>query len=135
MHAEGHTIKAHGHKHHNHSKIFDRSHEEMEEFLRQSRTDGQDVIVDGRPLGNWLTEPNLYRLPYGAGWMRKYRRDGLMDMIKRHGFHHVGWAIDSIDYSRKVRSSKEGVLGKILRQTCRKKGGIVLMIYSEAYCR
>ena len=59
--------------------------------------------------------------------MRKYRRDGLMEMIKEHGYHHVGWHIDSVDYSRKVRKSKEGVLGKILRQTCKKKGGIVLM--------
>ena len=35
-----------------------------------------------------------------------------MEMIKAHGYHHVGWHIDSVDYSRKVRKSKEGVLGK-----------------------
>ena len=32
MHAEGHTVGAHGHEHHNPSKIYDRSIEEMEEF-------------------------------------------------------------------------------------------------------
>ena len=127
MHAEGHTVGAHGHEHINHSLKYDESAAEMRDFLERGRTDGTQVVVDGKPLGKWLTKPELYRLPYGAGWMRKYRRDGLMEMIKEHGYHHVGWHIDSVDYSRRVRQSKEGVLGKILRQTCKKKGGIVLM--------
>ena len=63
MHAEGHTVGAHGHEHINHSLKYDKSKEEMRDFLERGRTDGTQVVVDGKPLGNWLTKPELYRLP------------------------------------------------------------------------
>lgn len=78
------------------------------------------------------------RLPYGQGWIdqrskepRKKRKAlQIMEHIKKRGFTHVGWNIDSADWRyEKLKDTNKGedFIRSTLQQICDNNGGIVLM--------
>ena len=113
----GHPIGSHSFKHELHTKLSD---SELERYIRKSR----------ETLEEYLTEPNLFRLPYGDGWhpltVNKPRAQAVMSEIKRQNFSHVGWSLDADDWDR-GRQRNPGILAIMMDQICENKGGVVLL--------
>ncbi len=71
------------------------------------------------------------RLPYGRGWYKEEpgsaeekRARKVMADIRKLGYKHLGWDIDSFDWSKSYHSQQPKAL---LADICSQKGGIILM--------
>jgi peptidoglycan/xylan/chitin deacetylase (PgdA/CDA1 family) len=88
---EGHTIGSHTYSHMEHPKF-------SEDKVREN-------ILKPVPVLNEYLSPVL-RLPYGAGAIRspkpaiQAKNDMVMDMVKKAGFKHVLWDIDTNDWDK-----------------------------------
>lgn len=114
MKKEGHTIGSHTYKHINHPQY--------------SAAQVRENIMKPNPLLKDYLSPVL-RLPYGGGSFRsknpttQAKNDMVMNTVKKAGFKHVGWDIDTNDWDAKKRPT---LLPTLLKDICRQKGGIVL---------
>ena len=79
---------------------------------------------------------NYLRLPYGRGWYNEKkaddqkRADEIIAFIKSLGYKHLGWDIDSFDWSKSFHSHQPKAL---LADICSQHGGIVLMHDIQTY--
>jgi len=114
MKKSGHTIGSHTYEHLNHPS--------------ESRERIQNNIYKSNELLKDYLSPVL-RLPYGAGAFRsrnpdtQRKNDFVMDTVKKSGFKHVLWDIDTNDWDPKKRGT---LLPTMLRDICSQKGGIIL---------
>jgi len=71
------------------------------------------------------------RLPYGRGWYKEEsgsdderRATAIMTYIHKLGYQHLGWDIDSFDWSRSYHQNQPAAL---LADICTQHGGLILM--------
>lgn len=113
--AEGHHIASHTHQHidHTHPKY---SMVEATENLRRSR----ELLGDENSKN--------FRYPYGAGWIvvkgRDQRAATVRNTATKLGMRHVGWDIDTWDWSA---AKRKDMPRSMLAQICSTRGGVVLM--------
>lgn len=111
---EGHTIGSHTYSHINHPNF---SAEKVRE----------NIMKPNVLLKEYLSP--VLRLPYGAGAFRssnpatQAKNDMVMDTVKKAGFRHVLWDIDTNDWDEKKWPE---LLPTLLRDIRNKKGGIIL---------
>lgn len=111
---EGHYIGSHTYHHLAHSTL---SAQEM-----------KDNITKANPYLKDYLSPIL-RLPYGDGSFRskdpvkQAKNDLVMKTVKEAGFKHVGWDIDTEDWSAQKRPY---ILSSTLKQICSTHGGVIL---------
>lgn len=114
MKREGHRIGSHTYEHLNHPQ--------------HSAAEIRENIMKPNPLLKDYLSPVL-RLPYGGGSFRssnpsvQAKNDIVMNTVKKAGFKHVGWDVDTNDWDVKKRPR---LLPTMLRDICSNKGGIVL---------
>lgn len=114
MKKEGHKIGSHTYKHIDHPKF--------------TAAQVRDNIMKPNPLLKDYLSPVL-RLPYGGGSFRsknpttQAKNDMVMNTVKKAGFKHVGWDIDTNDWDVKKRPT---LLKTMLKDICSQKGGVVL---------
>lgn len=114
MKREGHRIGSHTFDHLNHPT--------------HSRAQILENITKPNALLKDYLSPVL-RLPYGAGSFRssnpaiQAKNDYVMETVKKAGFKHVGWDIDTNDWDVKKRPT---LLPTMLKNICANKGGVVL---------
>lgn len=117
MKRAGHPIGSHSFKHVLHTKLND---SELEYLIRRSR----------EVLSGHLSEPQMFRLPYGDGWhpltVNKPRAKAVMSELKRQNFSHIGWSLDADDWDRR-RQRSPGILPILMDQICENEGGVVLL--------
>ncbi len=89
--------------------------------------------IELSPIGS----AKLLRLPYGRGWYKEApgseearRAASLMALIHQLGYQHVGWDIDSFDWSKEFHQKQPAAL---LSDICSARGGIVLMHDIQPY--
>lgn len=115
--SSGHRIGSHSFKHELHTKLSDKN---LERYIRRSR----------EILGDYFTEPQLFRLPYGDGWhpltVNRPRAKAVMGELDRQGFSHVGWSLDADDWDQR-RQRSPGILPIMMDQICVNEGGVVLL--------
>lgn len=77
------------------------------------------------------------RLPYGRGWYKEApgsgdqkRADAIMSYIHKLGYKHLGWDIDSFDWSSKYHSHQPKAM---LADICTQHGGVILMHDIQAW--
>jgi peptidoglycan/xylan/chitin deacetylase (PgdA/CDA1 family) len=118
---EGHTIGSHTYSHINHP---DFSAEKAKE----------NIIKPIALLKEYLSP--VLRLPYGGGAFRSLKpatqakNDMVMDTVKKAGFRHVLWDIDTNDWDKEKRPK---LLQTLLTDISAKKGGIVLFHDVQEY--
>ena len=114
MKKEGHLIGSHTFHHVPHSKL---SPEAMKTNITQTN----------ELLKGYLSP--ILRLPYGDGSFKssnaavQKKNDMVMETIKKTGFTHVGWDIDTNDWDKK---KQEAILKSTLDQICATQGGVIL---------
>jgi peptidoglycan-N-acetylglucosamine deacetylase len=114
MKREGHRIGSHTYEHLNHPQY---SAAEIKE----------NIMKPNLLLKDYLSP--VLRLPYGGGSFRssnpqvQAKNDLVMNTVKKAGFKHVGWHVDTNDWDEKRRPQ---LLSKMLKDICFNKGGIVL---------
>jgi peptidoglycan/xylan/chitin deacetylase (PgdA/CDA1 family) len=114
MKREGHRIGSHTYEHFNHPQL--------------SAAAMRENIMKPNPLLKDYLSPVL-RLPYGGGSFRssnpsiQAKNDLVMSTVKKAGFKHVGWDVDTNDWDAKKRPR---LLPTMLRDICSNKGGVVL---------
>lgn len=114
MKKSGHTIGSHTYNHLNHPS-------ESYQRIKDNINKPNELLKD-------YLNPVL-RLPYGAGAFKssnadvQKKNDYVMKTVKDAGFKHVLWDIDTNDWDPKKRAN---LLPTMLRDICRKKGGIIL---------
>ncbi len=123
--AEGHLLGSHSYHHDFHTKL---SEEQIRDYIKRSRSVGRSEVVDGQPLGDYLSP--VFRLPYGDGWINAKSKSAknalLMKVLKEAGFQHIGWDVASWDWDS-ARQKDPGILAYTLKQVCKVGGGVVLM--------
>lgn len=111
---EGHSIGSHTHKHIHHTQIP--YNEAKFNINKASET-----------FGDYIT--SILRLPYGDGASLRDDLDGantqkpVVKLINSLGYRHIGWDIDTRDWSP---SGRQKLPGKMLRDICNTKGGVIL---------
>lgn len=121
MKNEGHKIGSHTYEHINHPTF--------------SAARVKENIMKPNPLLKDYLSPVL-RLPYGGGSFRssnpatQAKNDMVMNTVKKAGFKHVGWDIDTNDWDPKKRPN---LLPTLLKDICRYKGGVVLFHDIQKY--
>lgn len=121
MRAEGHYIGSHTYEHLQHNEFKDGA-------FTYSESRVESNILKASPVFEDYLSPIL-RLPYGAGSFRsssqtiQKRNDFIMKEVKKAGFKHVGWNIDTEDWRKAAHPT---LLPKMLKQICQSKGGIIL---------
>ena len=114
MKKEGHRIGSHTYKHIDHP-------------LYSAARVKENIMKPNPWLKDYLSP--VLRLPYGGGSFRsknpatQAKNDMVMNTVKKAGFKHVGWDIDTNDWDAKKRPT---LLPTLLRDICREKGGVVL---------
>lgn len=114
MKKEGHLIGSHTYHHLAHSKL---SPESMKD----------NITKPNALLKDYLSP--ILRLPYGDGSFRssneavQRKNDIVMDTVKKAGFTHVGWDIDTNDWDKKKHAT---LLSSTLKQICSAHGGVIL---------
>ncbi|MBT6324911.1 MAG: polysaccharide deacetylase family protein [Bdellovibrionales bacterium] len=124
---DGHVIGSHSFRHELHTKLSD---DILQSYISRSNTAGIGRVVDGIKQESYLSEPKLFRLPYGDGWHSlskvKQRKPAVMQEIANNGFTHVGWDLHAYDWDRR-KQRNPGILPILMNNICKKKGGIVLL--------
>ncbi|MGE5672228.1 MAG: polysaccharide deacetylase family protein [Fibrobacterota bacterium] len=111
---EGHTIGSHTYSHINHS---DFTEDEVHE----------NILKPNSLLKEYLSP--VLRLPYGGGAMPSVdplvqsKNNMVMNIVKKAGFTHILWDIDSKDWDKEAR---ENLFPALLTNICKLKGGIIL---------
>lgn len=123
--SEGHTLASHTYDHKSHTcggrlaPAF--SPAEAKKDLERARG-GMDSLFTS----------NLFRFPYGRGWLYEPACPGARVPVMEHahklGMEHLGWDIDSQDYMTNPPFFKPGasIIPGILKQICQSKGGVIL---------
>jgi peptidoglycan/xylan/chitin deacetylase (PgdA/CDA1 family) len=156
IHSSGHLIGSHTFNHHVHN-LWANTNEELEElrsnesskrFYFESKNAMIENLKKGKEvIGDYLTDEVLFiRLPFGAGSfshknnpLKKERNSVVARQFYSLNFSHIGWDIDSLDYSfnQLVINKKTGdkfnvdmkydlITEHLANEICKKKGGIVL---------
>lgn len=124
---EGHKLASHSYHHHAHTELTDDS---LTNYVELSRTHGHDWEVNGEVLGDYLSPPPMFRLPYGDGWhkysINKSKKARVMEVIAENGFSHIGWDFHAWDWDREKKKNP-GVLHYLMNGICEKGGGIALL--------
>lgn len=114
MKAEGHVVGSHTYSHLAHNTLsYDKA---------KSNINKATGLID-----DYLNP--VLRLPYGAGSFRsknaatQARNDQVMSLVKKGGFTHVGWDIDTNDWDAKKRPY---LVSSMMKQICSSKGGVIL---------
>lgn len=123
--SEGHTLASHTYVHKSHTcggKLAPAfTPAEAKKNLDRARG-GMDALFTS----------NLFRFPYGRGWLYEPACPGarvpIMDYAHKLGMEHLGWDIDSQDYMTNPPFFKPGasIIPGILKQICQTKGGVIL---------
>lgn len=114
MKREGHVIGSHTYNHLNHPTF---TAGQVRENIKKP-----ELLLEG-----YLSP--VMRLPYGAGAFRssnpsvQAKNDMVMSTVREAGYKHVLWDVDTNDWDATKRPQ---LLQNMLRDICRKKGGIVL---------
>ena len=114
MKRSGHTIGSHTYSHLRHPGETDARIKE-------------NIFRSNELLKDYLSP--VLRLPYGAGAFKspspevQKKNDYVMSTVKKAGFKHVLWDIDTNDWDPKRRST---ILPTLLEDICKKKGGVIL---------
>ena len=133
----GHLIGSHGFHHEHHSKIDNIS--ELREKIRKAKKSGIGAKVDGIVQLSFLTEPLLFRLPYGDGWhpltTNQDNKKQVMEILTSEGFSHIGWPNNGGSRGLHITDWKHGLdyQDLLLRRICEFKGGVVLMHDNQAH--
>jgi len=118
---EGHRIGSHTYKHIDHPKF-------------SAETVKENIMKPNPWLKDYLSP--VLRLPYGGGSFRtsnpaiQAKNDMVMSTVKKAGFTHVGWDIDTNDWDAKKRPT---LLPTLLKLICSEKGGVVLFHDIQKY--
>lgn len=117
MKRSSHLIGSHSFKHVLHTKLDDKV---LKTYVLRSK----EILKD------YLTQPYLFRLPYGDGWhpltVHKPRAAAVMNELDSQGFIHVGWSLDADDWDRR-RQRRPGIFAIMADQICENRGGVVLL--------
>lgn len=114
MKRAGHTIGSHTFNHLRHPG-------ESDSKIREN------IFKPNELLKDYLSP--VLRLPYGAGAFKsnnpevQRKNDYVMNTVKKAGFKHVLWDIDTNDWDPKRKST---ILPTMLNDICSKKGGVIL---------
>ncbi len=114
MKAEGHVIGSHTYSHLAHNTL---SYEKAKDNINKATG-----LID-----NYLNP--VLRLPYGAGSFHsknpatQEKNNQVMGLVKKGGFTHVGWDIDTNDWDAKKRPY---LVSSMMKQICDAKGGVIL---------
>lgn len=114
MKAEGHVVGSHTYSHLAHNTL---SYEAAKTNINKATN-----LVD-----DYLSP--VLRLPYGAGSFHsknaatQAKNDQVMNLVKKGGFTHVGWDIDTNDWDAKKRPY---LVSSMMKQICSSKGGVIL---------
>lgn len=125
MKREGHLIGSHTYDHRSHTcgpQNF-RTVDQAEQNMRR-----------GFSMPN-IFNTQLFRFPYGDGWLPNKcsaRANQIMQKAHAMGWAHVGWDIDTSDYSKILRKSlPRSILSSTSKANhnniCATKGGVILM--------
>jgi peptidoglycan/xylan/chitin deacetylase (PgdA/CDA1 family) len=125
--AEGHMIGSHSYEHVTHTT---QPKSKVTELIRKARVAGLGKEVDGKKTEEYLTQPLLFRFPYGDGWhpltVNPKNKDFVMNELSKEGFSHIGWDFHAYDWDRD-KQQNPGILDILLKEICEKKGGIALL--------
>lgn len=127
MRNEGHLIGSHTYQHieHNSSSM---NPSEIRANIRRARE-----VLRGY-------ETPILRLPYGAGSFRssnpasQARNDLVMRTVRDEGYTHVGWDVDTNDWSARHRPTlQETMLNQICRNCASHQGGACVVLFHDVH--
>lgn len=127
MRYEGHLIGSHAYEHIQHNTSSMTSDQIRANFQR-----GREVLRG--------YESPILRLPYGAGSFRssnpevQARNDLVMDTIRAEGYTHVGWDVDTNDWSARHRPTlQETMLNQICQNCASHQEGACVVLFHDVH--